>query len=245
MEANKFQNLKVNLILANNCKNLKEVDEKDIDWSSAFPRDIIFHGPRHHRNIALTFDDGPDAYYTPQLLEVLARNNVPATFMCLGENIRGNPEVLYRILCDGHVVGNHSWNHPDMTKLSSEEIEKQIECTNVEFKRLIGVRPRLFRPPYGFLNLDIVCEAISHNHKIIMWDVDSEDWKGIPSYDIERNVLCNIGPGSIILMHSAYFMLGNSINSLEAVDFIIKELKAHKYHFVTLPSLLNMPAYYL
>jgi peptidoglycan/xylan/chitin deacetylase (PgdA/CDA1 family) len=141
---------------------------KHVDWASLFPGEVILHGPAR-KEVALTFDDGPDDVWTPRILHILAQHDVKATFMCVGERIRQNPGVLRRIVREGHVVGNHSWDHPKLTKIPLAEVRTEIERTGNEIHRVIGARPRLFRPPYGALNADVIREVISLDYKIIFW----------------------------------------------------------------------------
>lgn len=215
---------------------------KHIDWASLFPNEVILHGPAR-KEVALTFDDGPDDVWTPRILDVLAQHDVKATFMCVGERIQQNPEVLRRIVRDGHVVGNHSWDHPNLTKIPLAEVRTEIERTGSEIHRIAGVRPRLFRPPYGALNAEVIREATSLDYKIIFWNVDSLDWAGLTSFQVEANILAHAGPGSIVLQHSAGGRGESLADTVNALPDVVKKLREEGYKFLTVSDLLNIPAY--
>ena len=118
-----------------------------VDWASMFPNEVILHGPTNRRQVALTFDDGPDDVWTPQILNALRQLNIKGTFMCVGQRIQQNPHVLQRIVSEGHVVGNHTWSHPNLTKIPINEVKGQIERTANEIQRIARVRPILFGLP--------------------------------------------------------------------------------------------------
>lgn len=215
---------------------------RHIDWASIFRGEVILHGPAR-KEVALTFDDGPDDVWTPRILDVLSRHGVKATFMCVGQRIQRNPQVFQRIVGEGHVVGNHSWDHPNLTKISIEEVRTEVHQTENEMERLAGVRPNFFRPPYGALNADVIREIMSLHYKIILWNVDSLDWAGLTAHQVTANILAHVGPGSIVLQHSA----GGAGESLEdtvaALPGIIRTLRQEGYRFRTVSELLRTPAY--
>jgi peptidoglycan/xylan/chitin deacetylase (PgdA/CDA1 family) len=211
-----------------------------VDWASMFPNEVILHGPTNRKVVSLTFDDGPDDVWTPQVLDVLKRFNVKGTFMCVGRRIQQNPEVLRRIIREGHVVGNHTWSHPNLTKIPLNEVRNQIESTSNEIHRLAGVRPVLFRPPYGALNLDVIREIMSLGDKIIYWDVDSLDWAGLTARQVSINILAHVGPGSIILQHSAGGRGESLLDTVRSLPYTIQTLHREGYHFATVPQLLNI-----
>jgi peptidoglycan-N-acetylglucosamine deacetylase len=151
--------------------------------------------------------------------------------------------VLRQEVQEGHVIGNHSWNHPNLTKISTAEARSQIERTENEIAEIAKVRPRFFRPPYGALNDQVIELVIEMQYKIILWDVDSLDWSGITAQQVEANVLAHVRPGAMILFHSA----GGTGESLEdtvrALPKIVTTLRKEGYSFLTVPELLTIPAY--
>jgi peptidoglycan/xylan/chitin deacetylase (PgdA/CDA1 family) len=213
-----------------------------IDWAGRFPNEVILHGPAR-KEIALTFDDGPDAYWTPRVLDDLRELGVKATFFCIGNRIEANPDVLRRIVNDGHIVGNHSWNHPNLARIPLAQAREQIARTDNEIARVAGVRPRLLRPPYGALSEPLIREAIRINKKIILWNVDSLDWTPISAEQVAANILSHAGPGSIVLQHAAGGVGESLQNTVNALPYVVRTLQSRGYAFLTVPEMLNIPAY--
>jgi peptidoglycan/xylan/chitin deacetylase (PgdA/CDA1 family) len=216
---------------------------RTIDWASLYPRDIILRGPMDRREVALTFDDGPDAVFTPQILNVLRRTGGKGTFFVVGRRVRRYPGVFQRMLREGHEVGNHSWSHPKMSRLSAGQVRTELRRASDEMNRVGNVRPRFFRPPYGALSETVIRVAVAEGYKIILWNVDSLDWSGIPRTVLATNVLSQVRPGSIILMHSATGRGGNLQNTVQALPSIIQRLRREGYRFVKVSELLDMRAY--
>ncbi|PYK87793.1 MAG: polysaccharide deacetylase, partial [Verrucomicrobia bacterium] len=128
--------------------------------------------------IALTFDDGPSEKLTPRLLDLLAQYHIHATFFVIGENVSQHPEILQRAAREGHEIGNHSWSHPNLAKMSDDGVRSQIKRTEEAIIGAIGSRPVLLRPPYGSLTTrqkHFIHDDLSY--EIILWDVDPLDWK--------------------------------------------------------------------
>lgn len=180
--------------------------------------------------LALTFDDGPSAHITPQVLDILARQQVKATFFIIGVHVAGNESLLQRQYREGHEIGNHSWNHPDLSKLTPEESQAQLDNT----QRIIAAAgvpaPKIMRPPYGVVN-DMVA---AHNRlTIVRWNVDPEDWKSQDPAKIQEQLLAAVRPGAIILMHDIYPA------TAAALEPIIQALKP-SYQFVTASQLLQL-----
>lgn len=213
-----------------------------IDWSAQFPREVILRGPAV-KEVALTFDDGPDDYWTPRVLDGLREAGVKATFFCVGQRVQANPDVFRRMINEGHVVGNHSWNHANLAKIPIAEVTDQLIRTNEEMNRVAGVRPYLMRPPYGALSEPVIRETVRLGQIIILWDVDSLDWTQIPAEQVAINILAHAGPGSIILMHSAGGEGQSLLNTVNALPYVISTLRNRGYTFRTVPELLKVPAY--
>jgi peptidoglycan/xylan/chitin deacetylase (PgdA/CDA1 family) len=215
--------------------NEKILNSPDVIWQGSSPG---------LKQAALTFDDGPDDYWTPQILDQLSRYNVQATFFCLGDLIQQNSSTLQKIVEKGHIIGNHSWNHPSLPEISLDEMRMQIERTNDEIYRVIGLRPHLFRPPYGDLDEITFSEILSLNFKIVLWKIDSQDYLGLTGLQITANVLSKVQPGTIILMHCAAYDHQNSMaGTVEALPTIIETLSNEGYDIVPISQLANIPAY--
>ena len=147
----------------------------------------------------LTFDDGPSPY-TDDILAVLERYTLRATFFVIGSRVHANASLLRRVAAAGHAVGNHSWDHAHLTALSAPEIESQIARTSAAITEAVGIAPTLFRPPFGERDdrVDAVVERLGLT--TMLWDVDSEDWKRPGAEPIARAV-AGAAPGQIVLLH--------------------------------------------
>lgn len=214
-----------------------------VDWHSLYPSDIILNGPPQQKRISLTFDDGPDNLWTPRILWVLAQYEVRGTFNCVGQRVEQNPQMLLRIVQQGHMLGNHSYNHPNFTKIPIGEARSQLNYTSDIIQRVAGVRPRFFRPPYGALNDALIRMIAGLGYKILYWNVDSLDWAGLTAEQVSTNVLSHAGPGSIILMHFAGGVGESLEDTVQSLPYLIQTLRKEGYTFVTIADLLHEPAY--
>ena len=185
---------------------------------------------KHKKVVALTFDDGPNATTTPQALDILAKYKIKATFFVQEKNVAGNEAILKRMKAEGHEVGNHSWDHPVLTKLSLEDAKKQLTDTESAITSVLGTSSKLMRPPYGAISDDI---RNSLDLSFILWDVDSLDWKSKNEAAILAEIQRQASNGSIILMHDIH---QTSVNSLPKV---IEYLQGEGYSFVTVSELLG------
>lgn len=179
--------------------------------------------------VALTFDDGPDKLLTPKLLSILRHENVRATFYLVGSRVAHASDIVREMKRDGHEIGNHSWSHPDFTRISVSEIHRQIEMTDRAIASVTGEVPRTIRPPYGAVNSRVL-GAISPR-QIVLWDVDTHDWRYRVRAWITRAAGTNIRSGSVILMHDIH------PTSIAAVPGIIAGLRKSGYSFVTVSEL--------
>jgi peptidoglycan/xylan/chitin deacetylase (PgdA/CDA1 family) len=187
--------------------------------------------------VALTYDDGPNPHFTPKFLDVLRRHNAKATFYVCGNMMKSNMEIARRIHAEGHELGNHTYSHPLLVKLSAEAVRDQLQRTNDLIRAANGNQPvRTMRPPYGGRNTttDRVCRELGL--RVILWDVDTNDWRKRTSSQIAETVLKNVKPGSIVLFHDRLQ------NSLDAQEEILRTLKQRGYAFVTVDQLLEAGA---
>ncbi|PFJ08371.1 polysaccharide deacetylase [Bacillus cereus] len=196
-----------------------------------------FSGPYNKAEVALTFDDGPDLVFTPKILDKLQKHNVKATFFLLGKNAEKYPNVVKRIADEGHVIGNHTYSHPNLAKVNESEYHAQIIKTEEILKRLAGYAPKFIRPPYGEILENQLKWATEQNFMIVQWSVDTVDWKGVSADTITNKVLGNSFPGSIILQHSTSDVPLQG--SVDALDKIIPQLKMKGARFVTLSSMFQ------
>ncbi|WP_430399992.1 polysaccharide deacetylase family protein [Flavobacterium sp.] len=170
-----------------------------------FPK-YIWELPNSEEKIYLTFDDGPIPEVTEWVLGLLKKENIKATFFCIGENIQKHPEVFKQIISDDHTIGNHTFNHLNGWKTSTKKYLKNVELCNSVFEKysISNFQSKLFRPPYGKIKKNQAKELIKLGYKIIMWDVLSYDYDN--SLNAERclnNTLKNISTGSIIVFHDS------------------------------------------
>ena len=207
-----------------------------------YPDTFILRGPTDQKRIALTFDDGPDPRFTEDVLNVLNQYNVSGTFFLMGSRAIAYPEIVERINNEGHVIGNHTYFHPNLVKEADiPTLEREVTRTENTLNDIIDYRTSLFRPPYGFLYNELVEKLAEMQYLIIGWSVDSLDWEEDPPEVIASNVLDNVHPGAIILMHDGADWDGDRTNTIAALRQIIPALQKQGYEFVTVPELLNVP----
>lgn len=182
--------------------------------------------------VALTFDDGP-VKGTATLLDTLKVKGVHATFFTLGYRVRERPALMRRMAAEGHVIGNHTWSHPQLTRLGTRAIRREISRTNAAIKKATGTRPKLLRPPYGDTNSTVRKVAASYGMALILWDVDPLDWRDTDSDVVTKRVLADARPGSIILSHDTHS------TTRAAYSRIIDGLRKKGFTLVTVPELLG------
>ena len=188
--------------------------------------------------IAMTFDDGPSAENTPRLLEMLKQRNIKATFFLIGQNVASNPDLVRRILAEGHEIGNHSWTHPQLSRLSDQKVTAEITKTQDAIKDASGFTPTLLRPPYGAIT-SRQREWIENQFglSIILWSVDPFDWKRPGASVISQRILSQARPGAIILSHDIHKQ------TVDAMPATLDGLMRKGFKFVTVSQLiaLNKP----
>lgn len=182
-----------------------------------------------HPEVALTFDDGPSPKYTPLLLDGLKERNVQATFFLLGKNVKENQELVQRMQAEGHLLGNHTYNHVQLNKIPETTARQEILKTNNEIYEATGKYPEYMRPPYGAWkkNMELCVEMLP-----VFWDIDTLDWKSQNVDAILKAAGEEPEDGSIILMHDEYQ------TSVEAALLLIDRLKEKGYEFVTVDELI-------
>lgn len=184
---------------------------------------------KEEKYIALTFDDGPHKIYTPKLLEGLRKRGVHATFFLIGQNIDGNEDIIRQMKEDGHLIGNHSQNHMQLTREQTKQACDQINRTNEMIERITGETPVYVRPPFGSWSEEL--EGMVPM-RVVLWSIDPLDWKTQNKNRIVRHIVSHAEDGSIILLHDVYD------TSVEAALEVIDTLSAEGYNFVTVDELL-------
>ncbi len=189
---------------------------------------------------ALTFDDGPNPEFTPQLLDVLDKYNAKATFFMVGKAARNCPKLVKKIANNGHAIGNHSWNHPSLPLLRASQRKKQILACQ---RAIAPYGQKLFRPPYGHQSLASHVDAFQLGYKVVGWDIAAEDWLGNNVEFMVEKTATKIRPGSIILFHDRLHTFWDKKFAdrqpmLKTIDTILEQFR-NKFDFVTVPELLK------
>lgn len=187
--------------------------------------------------IALTFDDGPKPKYTEQILQILKKNNIKATFFWIGRFVEAYPEIALKVVAQGHAIGNHTWTH-SYDNMSRSLASYEIEDTAAIIESVTKVKTTLFRPPGGLLTNGPTDYAISRDYAVLLWSADSKDFSRKVSVDsIISRVLKSAKPGGMVLMHDGG---GDRTRTVQALPTIINSLREQGYKFVTVPELLAM-----
>jgi peptidoglycan-N-acetylglucosamine deacetylase len=196
---------------------------------------FVKEGTARARDVALTFDDGPGPY-TPEVLSVLERLHVHATFFVIGKMLRYFSASTVREIDDGDAIGDHTESHPEMAKLSAHDQYEELFEQIVRVELLGGRRPDLFRPPYGSFDATTMRELHRLHLLMVLWSVDTDDYLQPGVATIEQRALSGAHPGAIILMHDAG---GTRTQTIAALPTIIRKLRAQGFHLVTVPQLLE------
>lgn len=199
----------------------------------------LSNGARDAYDIALTFDDGPLPRYTEQVLDVLERYGVRATFFCVGLNALAYPDQVRRIQAGGHRIGNHTWSHPFLHELTRPQLVEQVTRTSELVAQVSGTAPALFRPPYGTRSPQILRWLTDLGPTITLWDVEPFDWASPGADAIARTVLDQARPGSIVLLHDGGGDRSQTVASLPAM---IEGLFARGFQFVLVDELRLEPS---
>jgi peptidoglycan/xylan/chitin deacetylase (PgdA/CDA1 family) len=206
---------------------------------------LIYSGPSSQHQLALTFDDGPwNAPPTIDFVNRLAQLHVPATFFEIGDQISEfdpTGSIERQMLADGDMIGDHTWTHPDMTKLSSGEQTSQLQLTADAIKRASGFSTCIWRPPYGAVDNQVVSLARSLGLITIYWDVDTVDWSLPGTATIVQRAVSGAHNGAIILQH---FGGGPRYETYDAIPSEVAALRREGYQFVTVPQLLGLRLIY-
>lgn len=180
--------------------------------------------------VALTFDDGPDPRFTPQVLDILREHGVRASFFCVGINATAHPDLVARIAAEGHLVGNHTWSHPYLPDLTRDELLRQVDATGAALSTATGGAGDLVRPPYGGRTPDVLRWLAGHGMTTVLWDVDAGDWAAPGVATIADRVTGAVGDGSVVLLHDGG---GDRTQTVAALPGILRTLLDRAYTFVT------------
>lgn len=192
----------------------------------------IYSVEREEPLIALTFNCAWDTNDIPQLLALLEKENIKATFFMVGQWMEQYPDSVKAIAAAGHEIGNHSYSHVDFVGATEETIRQQVDKTNVLVQELTGTTPKLIRVPSGSYDNRVIAFLRQEGYEIIQWDVDSVDWKKPSPEEMTKKILDSVQNGSILLFHSG------AATTLDALPGILMGLKEKDYQFTTVGELL-------
>jgi peptidoglycan/xylan/chitin deacetylase (PgdA/CDA1 family) len=181
--------------------------------------------------VYLTFDDGPTPAYTPRVLALLARHRARATFFVVGRNAATWPGLVRRELAAGHGVGNHTWSHRRLTGLRGGRLQAEVGAASAAIRRATGSGPRCLRPPYGTVDAASAYQVRALGLRLVLWDVDSNDWRRPGAGVIAGRVLSRVRSGDVVLFHDGG---GNREQTLAALDQVLSALSARGFRFSAL-----------
>ena len=192
------------------------------------------------RQLALTYDDGPNDPHTFHLLEILAKRKVKATFFLIGRFVKQRPDIVRELVRAGHVIGNHSFSHPNLIFTSAPQTKLQLQDCSRALHDAVGEHSRLFRPPFGGRRLSTLRIARELGLDPVMWNATGWDWSGKPWQYIERRVQQQIRGGDVILLHDGgHRELGvDRSQTVIATDRLAARYKSEGYEFVTVPEMM-------
>ncbi|MFD2673384.1 delta-lactam-biosynthetic de-N-acetylase [Marinicrinis sediminis] len=197
--------------------------------------EAIFMGSSREKELYLTFDNGYENGFTTDVLDVLKEKNVPAAFFVTGHYIQDQPDLMKRMVQEGHLIGNHSWSHPDMTTISSERIREELEKVRVETAKLTGqLEMPYLRPPRGIFDERVLEISRSEGYTSVFWSVAYMDWdtkKQRGKQHAYDNVMAQLHPGAVILLHSV------SSDNAAALGQMIEDARKQGYTFKRLDQL--------
>ncbi|WP_169735789.1 polysaccharide deacetylase family protein [Clostridium lundense] len=228
-----------NKLTPNQWKAMEDWRNKVVNLSKENKDVVYINGYSTEKMVALTFDDGPDNNITSKIVKTLTQYNVKGNFFFIGEQVRKYPFVVEKAYNEGNLVASHSNNHVQLDKLSADEIKNEISKGEEEIFKVIGKRPKLIRPPYGTIDTKVIEAVKNSGDKIVLWSIDTLDWSQRERKNITKNIIDNLRPGEIILMHSNE----DKSETLKALPDIISGIKEKGYQIVTLDKLLKVEGY--
>ena len=196
------------------------------------------------RQLALTYDDGPNDPHTLRILEVLAQHNVKATFFLIGRYVKQRPDIVRELVRAGQVVGNHTFSHPNLIFASARQTRTELQDCDQALADAVGEHSRLFRPPFGGRRPSTLKVARALGLEPVMWNVTGWDWKGKPAEFVEGKVLQQIRGGDVLLLHDGDHEAFGADRSqtVIATDRLIARYKNEGYEFVTIPEMMRKQA---
>ena len=210
-------------------------------YGHLFSNRVVWSVDTDEKVTAITFDDGPNEIYTPQLLDILALNEVKATFFLLGIHVEKHSELVRRIHSEGHEIGNHSYSHSFLPLYTKSYVKRQIKLTSALIEKTIGLTPSYFRPPMGVFTPSVLDAISESGMTAVVGEVYPRDPYKPGTDKIVERVLSRIEPGSIIILHdSGTFGKIDRSQTIAAVPIIIDRLRDRGYRFLTIGELMKL-----
>jgi peptidoglycan-N-acetylglucosamine deacetylase len=209
-----------------------------INVSSGFFIKMVCKADTDKKEIAISFDDGPAENFTAQILDILKAEEVKATFFCIGNRIAGNEAVLKEVHADGHIIGNHSYSHHFWFDMySAKKMQKDLKQMDTEMEKVTGLKPRLFRPPYGVTNPNLAKAIRNRGYTPVGWSVRSLDTVAKNEQQLLNKINAGIKPGAVFLFHDTCKITVNVLPQF------IREVKKRGYNIIPLDKLLALQPY--
>lgn len=209
------------------------------DLVKLYPDVVVRQWAPKTPSVAITFDDGPDDKYTPKILDILRDHRVRATFFLIGSSAEKYPDIVKRIIAEGHEIGNHTYHHVNLANMAPWQVVAELKKANTALSRIANRWPMAVRPPYGAID-PLAVEAIAkEGYRVVLWTIDSLDWHGLSAEKVLDNVMPALKSGTIVLHHSAGGPEEDLSGMLEALPTIIKTLQSQGYSFLTIPEVVE------
>jgi peptidoglycan/xylan/chitin deacetylase (PgdA/CDA1 family) len=199
-----------------------------------------FCGAPGTKLLALTYDDGPNDPHTLELLDLLAKHEVQATFFMIGRYVKERPDIARRVHEAGHAIGNHTYNHPLLILTSGRQLQRELDETSKALIDAVGGHNGLFRPPFGGRRPGTFAAVRAHGMAPVMWSVTCYDWQAKSADAVEQRAVSQIRGGDVILLHDGSHVKMGAFRgyTVEATDRLIRRYKGEGYEFVTVPQMM-------
>ena len=213
------------------------------DESILVRKGTIFHQEHSGKMVALTFDDGPSAAWTPKILDELKNAGVKATFFMIGEHAAKYPDVARRVAREGHEIGNHTFDHHGIFYYTPEELRREVKNTEDIIQKVTGQTTVYFRPPKAWITKDETHQLKEMGYRVILWSLNSKDWVMFDDKYIVKYLVDHIKPGDIILFHDSGNIFrtegGDRHETVKTIPLLVRQLSEKGYRCATISELLN------